>query len=381
MMSSSSISPHLGRAGRLLDPEAVLHADPRLKPTLLKALAEVSLDGPAEEPAIDRTASPERLAEWVKEAHEGFEDLYEAIPNELPGDRDDVSCTTETIVGVDGNDIPLRIYRSPDSDAPSPCVVYLHGGAMTILNAFNKVHRRWCEDLAATGMVVVGVDFRNAHGAAGLNPFPSGLNDCGSAVRWVHSNRERLGITRIVLEGESGGGNLALASALQARRDGYIDCIDGVYAVVPYISGGYHWDEARQLRDLPSLVENNGYVISCEILDLLVATYDPTGANAENPLCWPHFAIEADLAGLPPHVITVNELDPLRDEGVAYYRKLLRAGVPAVGRVNLGLTHAAELIFRQAVSEDYFTTIHDIKRFADGAGSHPSSRALRPRRA
>jgi len=61
----------------------------------------------------------------------------------------------------------------------------------------------------------------------------------------------------------------------------------------------------------------------------------------------------------------VDELDPLRDEGVAYYRKLVRAGVPVVGRTNLGLTHAAEMIFRQAVSDVYLATVGDIKRFAD----------------
>ena len=62
-----------------------------------------------------------------------------------------------------------------------------------------------------------------------------------------------------------------------------------------------------------------------------------------------------DLKELPPHVITVNELDPLRDEGVAVYRKLLEAGVSARGRVKLGLVHAADMIFRKAVPEIYFS--------------------------
>lgn len=219
--------------------------------------------------------------------------------------------------------------------------------------------------LAATGMVVIGVDFRNAYTAAGLNPFPAGLSDCGSALTWIDAHREQLGITKIVLQGESGGANLVLATTLQAKRDGRLDSIDGVYVLVPYISGGYRWDEARKLRELPSLVENDCYFVNCQAMDLLVAAYDPTGDNAENPLCWPYFATEADLDGLPPHVVSVDELDPLRDEGVAYYRMLVRAGVPVVGRTNLGLTHAAEMIFRQAVSDVYLATVGDIKRFAD----------------
>ena len=133
---------------------------------------------------------------------------------------------------------------------------------------------------------------------------------------------------------------------------------------MPYISGGYAWDDDRKLRELPSMVENDLYFLNCQSMDLLVAAYDPTGQHAQDPLCWPYFATAEDLAGLPPHVITVNELDPLRDEGMAYYRKLLGAGVRAVGRVNLGLTHGAELIFRQAVPEDYFAAVRSIRAFA-----------------
>ncbi|MGE0299014.1 MAG: alpha/beta hydrolase fold domain-containing protein, partial [Pseudonocardia sp.] len=120
----------------------------------------------------------------------------------------------------------------------------------------------------------------------------------------------------------------------------------------------------RKLRELPSMVENDGHYLNCEMMDLLVTVYDPTGENAENPLCWPYFATERDVEGMPAHVVTVNELDPLRDEGIAYFRLLQRAGVPAVGRVNLGLTHAADMSWRQAVPEAYRATVRDIHGFA-----------------
>ena len=112
------------------------------------------------------------------------------------------------------------------------------------------------------------------------------------------------------------------------------------------------------------MVENDGHYLNVAMMDLLVTLYDPAGENAENPLAWPYFATEADVAGLPPHVVTVNELDPLRDEGIAYYRLLQRAGVPAVGKVNLGLTHAAEMSFRQAVPQAYKAAVRDIHGFA-----------------
>ena len=394
-MSNSSYEPHSGQpegammsasaddttahpklAGRHDDPGRDLRTDPRLKPRLRAALAAFGLDAAAGPPPIDRTAAPEAIAEFVGGSHAAFNGLYEALPNDLPGDDDSVEFSTETIRGVDGNDITLRIYRSANVTGPLPCTIYIHGGGMTILDAFAKVHQKWCEDLAATGMVVIGVDFRNAYSAEGMQPFPAGLNDCTSALKWVNDHRGQLGITSVVLQGESGGANLVLATALKAKREGYLDAINGVYAMVPYISGGYGWTDIRKLRELPSMIENDGYFLNCAMMDVIVAVYDPDSENTENPLAWPYFATEADLVGLPPHVISVNELDPLRDEGMAYYRKLIAAGVPVVGRVNLGLTHGSEMIFRQAVPEDYFATVQDIKRFADslsGRSPHPKT--------
>ncbi len=375
--SVNDTTTHPKLSGRLDDPSRDLRTDPRLKPRLRAALAAFGLDAPAAASPIDRTAPPEAIAELVGQNHVGFGGLYEALPNDLPGDDDSVKFSTETIRGVDGNDIALRIYRPTNVTGPLPCTIYIHGGGMTILDAFAKVHQRWCEDLAATSMVVVGVDFRNAYSAEGMHPFPAGLNDCTSALEWVNDHRAQLNITTIVLQGESGGANLVLATTLKAKQDGHLDAIDGVYAMVPYISGGYGWSDSRKLRELPSMIENDGYFINCAMMDMLVFTYDPTNENAENPLAWPYFATEADLAGLPPHVISVNELDPLRDEGMAYYRKLIAVGVPTTGRVNLGLTHGAEMIYRQAIPEDYFATVRDIKRFADSFSEHsPRSKTI-----
>ena len=353
------------REGRLADPDVELRTDPRLHPRLLAALAAFGLDGRAAGPPFDRSAGPDAVAEFVGASHAGFEGLYAALPNEWPDEAPSgVTRRVETVRGVDGNDIPLYVYRPAGAAGPLPCTVYIHGGGMTILEADNRVHRQWSEDLAATGMVVVTVGFRNAWTPEGTHPFPAGLDDCSTAVEWVHEHRAELGITSVVLQGESGGANLVLATALKAKRDGRLDRIDGVYAMVPYISGGYAWPEERKLRELPSMVENDGHYIDCSMMDLLVAVYDPTGENAENPLCWPYFATEADVEGMPPHVIAVNELDPLRDEGIAYFRLLQRAGVPVVGRVNLGLTHAADMSFRQAVMEAYQATVRDIHGFA-----------------
>jgi acetyl esterase/lipase len=357
-------APRAAQPGRLADPSSDLTTDPRTHTGLLAALAAYGLDAPAAPAPIGREAPAEAIAEFVGGSHAAFEGLYAALqpqPAPLPVE---VSHRTATATGVDGGDVVLHLFRPAGDDTTLPCVVYVHGGGMTILDADNAVHQQWARDLAATGLVVVVPAFRNAWTPEGANPFPAGLDDVGTALDWVHDHRADLGISRIVLQGESGGANLVLAATIKAKRDGRLDRIDGVYAMVPYISGGYGWSTERKLAELPSMVENEGYYLNTSMMDLLVAVYDPTGENAENPLAWPYFATAEDLEGLPPHMVSANELDPLRDEGVAYARKLQRAGVSVVGRVNLGLTHAAEMSWREAAGDAYRATVRDIHAFA-----------------
>jgi acetyl esterase/lipase len=101
------------------------------------------------------------------------------------------------------------------------------------------------------------------------------------------------------------------------------------------------------------------------MLAILPSVYDPTGDNANNPLCWPLFASPQELQGLPPHAISVNELDPLRDEGLMYSRRLLGAGVGGYSRTVNGTCHCADQDFRKALPDVYAATIRDIKGFAD----------------
>jgi acetyl esterase/lipase len=96
-----------------------------------------------------------------------------------------------------------------------------------------------------------------------------------------------------------------------------------------------------------------------------VRLYDPLGENSRNPLAWPYWATTEDLKDLPPHFIVTSELDPLRDEGSAYYRKLVQAGVSAVGKMNLGVIHEAELFLRQVLPDLFLANLWEIKKFVD----------------
>ena len=113
---------------------------------------------------------------------------------------------------------------------------------MASQSCFEGNYRVWARLIAAAGVAVAMVDFRNAvvpSSAPEVAPYPAGLNDCASAVRCV-------------VAGESGGGNLTLATGMKLLRDGDIGLLNGMYALCPYILGAWP-DESS-----PSSIVNNG---------------------------------------------------------------------------------------------------------------------------
>ena len=344
--------------GRLGNPDMTLVTDPRADPRMVIALAPL-LEGLAAGSPVNASSSLDDIHENVRQAEEAM-NLSGLVFGAAAPAIDNVERSVEVIRGIDGNDITLFIHR-PKTSGPVPAILHLHGGGMVMLEAAGPSYARWRDELANAGLVAVGVEFRNGGGKLGPHPFPAGLNDCSSALHWLHENRAKLGVSKIVVSGESGGGNLTLATTLKAKRNGRINEIAGVYAQCPYISNAW----AAPPPSLPSLIENDDYFIGCEQMGALARLYDPTGGNVNNPLAWPLKASSDDLTGLPPHVISVNQLDPLRDEGLAYFRMLLDAGVSTVSRTVNGTCHAGDTIFRDALPDVYLATIRDIAGFAN----------------
>jgi acetyl esterase/lipase len=345
--------------GRLGSPGIALQDDPRADPRMLAAMAPFGLA--AQSPsAIDGNSPMETILESCAALEVGFETVVKSLTARIQP-PDNVEHAVTVIPGTDGNEVTLYIHRPSGISDRVPGVLHLHGGGMVVFEAAGPGYVAWRDALASTGLVVVGVEFRNGAGKRGAHPFPAGLNDCISALQWVSNQRKQLMISKLIVSGESGGGNLALATALQSKRLNTLAHLDGVYAQCPQISNAYLAGDQR----LPSLSENDGYVLSSKQLSALARAYDPTGENATNPLAWPYHAEPDDLRGLPPHVISLNELDPLRDEGLQYFRKLLLAEVSAISRTVNGTCHAGDCLFREAMPDVYMTTIRDIKAFAD----------------
>src|SRR6476660_3318496 len=283
--------------GRLADPDCTLGTDPRSDPRMVKALAEFGLDGILPEAPLSVDSPLEDRLAFAALNEEGVGAVLAAFGQAVP-DVEGVTTTTTTITGEDGNDVTLYLSR-PDRAGPLPAVVHLHGGGMAICSAADVGFARGREYLAATGLLVVGVEFRNSGGKLGPHPYPAGLNDCAAGVRWVSANRDELGVSYLIVSGESGGGKVTLTVAHKAKREGWLHEIAGFYAQCPYISN--RWLE--ECEDLPSLTENDEYFVTCQQLALLGSLYDPTDSHSDDAACWAAVAADEELTGMPPHVI------------------------------------------------------------------------------
>ena len=335
-------------------------ADPRLDPRVRDLLAMLPADALA-----DAMSREHMLAEMT--TAEAISALATTVAFTELCDSEEVAPSAglrfhaeDVISSPDGNTIKLQIVR-PDNDDVVACVYYIHGGGMATLSSFYGNYRAWARIVAANGVAVVLVEFRNcivASHVSDVAPYPAGLNDCVAGLRWTHDNAATLGIDprRIVVAGESGGGNLTIATALKLKRDGDLGLVKGLYALCPYING--MWPDER----FPSSTENNGIFINVHG-NRGAMGYGMSAFDARDPLAWPGFATKEDVSGFPPTVISVNECDPLRDEGMAFYRLLLSAGVSARGRQVLGTMHATELIpiLCPEISHD---TARDLAAFA-----------------
>jgi acetyl esterase/lipase len=330
--------------------------DPRIKALLAALPQERAADVPDRQTLVDEANAPA-----AQQAREAFRPVMDLCDTEDAAPSTGLRIHREAIPSQpDGNTINLQVIR-PDSNEVVACVYYIHGGGMASLSCFDGMYRGWAKLIAANGVAVVMVDFRNCvtpSSVPEVAPFPAGLNDCLAGLHWVIAHAGQLGIdpARIVVAGESGGGNLTLATGLSLQRTGQLDAIKGLYALCPYIAG--QWPHP----DSPSSTENNGI-----LLDLHhnrgAMGYGIEAFEDRNPLAWPSFATAEDVAGFPPTVINVNECDPLRDEGINFYRLLLQAGVAARCRQQMGTMHGTE-IFTIACPDVSRDTARDLAGFA-----------------
>lgn len=219
-------------------------------------------------------------------------------------------------VTLEGRDIPVRIF-APESGLPKNIIVFYHGGGWVTgnIDSYTTV----CSRIAnRTSSMVVSVDYR----LAPEHPFPAGLEDCYAVTREVFRDASyfELPTERIVLMGDSAGGNLAAGVSLMAQERGEFSPNRQIL-IYPCT-----YNDHSPESPYPSVVENGeSYILTTKrVRDYLSLYLGDSGAFND-----PHFAplLATDLTGQPTTLIITAEYCPLRDEGEAYGKRLQEAGV------------------------------------------------------
>ena len=209
--------------------------------------------------------------------------------------------------------VPVRIYK-PTASTDGTAIVFFHGGGHVFgsLDSHDTAARFLARE---TGATVVSVDYRMGP----EHPFPAAIEDGYDATRWVSAKAESLGVdpARLVVCGDSAGGNIAAVVALMAQSDDEISLAAQVlvYPVIDYRGGTASFDRYAE-----------GYgILEGSTVAWFMDRYLPDPATRDDWRANPGLA--PSHAGLPPALVLTAECDVLHDEGIAYCAQLEAAGV------------------------------------------------------
>jgi len=212
-----------------------------------------------------------------------------------------------------GVQMAIRVYTPlTETGGPKPAVVFFHGGAF-ILGDLESEHPRCLRYAADAGCVVVSVDYR----LAPEHPFPTGVEDCYSALTWAADHAAALNIdpSRVAVAGSSAGGALAAAVALMARDRGGPKLALQML-IYPVLDDSMKTQSMQDFADTPIWDNRNN-----------LAMWNQYLTDRVNVSSYAAPARATSLEGLPAAYILSAEFDPLRDEAIQYGLRLLQSGV------------------------------------------------------
>jgi acetyl esterase len=253
-----------------------------------------------------------------------------AQAKQLPGpaEVEAVARVEDRSVPGPAGDVPVRVYWPADDGTPRPAVVYFHGGGWVLCDL--DTHDGACRRMAnAVDAVVVSVDYR----LAPEHKWPAAAEDAYAATRWIAEQASDLSVdpAHLAVAGDSAGGNLSAVVALMARDRGGPELAFHLM-VYPVI------DSSATRNDYASKRDNaTGYFLTTAAMEWYRDQYVGDDAHGEEPYVSPNKA--ASLRGLPAACVVTAEMDPLRDEGLAYAQALAAADVPVTDYCAPGMFH------------------------------------------
>lgn len=318
---------------------------------------------------------------------QGGKPLYELTPREarkvlsdlqagedvekLPADIED-----RTLPGGPGNKgVSVRIVRPKGQTEPLPVIMHFHGGGWVLGD--KETHDRLIRELAnGAQAAVVFVNYTPAPEAQ----YPVQIEEAYAATKWIAENGESLNLdpSRLVIVGDSVGGNMAAVVAMLAKERGG-PRIDMQILFYPVTDANFETGSYREFA--------TGHFLAREGMKWFWDNYLPDKAKRAEPHASPLRASPEQLKGLPPALIMVGENDVLRDEVEAYAHKLAQAGVPVTATRCLGTIH--DFVMLNPITDTpaprgalrlAIATLRQVLGQEERAGRRPSKEAETPAR-
>ena len=250
-------------------------------------------------------ATPPEMRAWI-----------EGVTSQLPV-AENVQIERVTCGPCDGELI------SPAGGDASRLIILYHGGGFFF--GSSRTHRVIASNLArAAGCSVLTPDYR----LAPESPAPAAHDDAFAVYQWAL--KQGYAPSKVALNGDSSGGNLALATAVRVKDAG-LPRPAAVTLMSPWLDVAREGASHQGTPDDP--------VVSKEQLDLFALCYLGDG-DRKSPSATPFYA---DFSGLPPTLVHVGTRERLHDDSVTVVERMKAAGVAADLKVFDGMTHNWQL--------------------------------------
>jgi len=229
-----------------------------------------------------------------------------------------------------GPDIRVRIFKPLNVTDKLPCLEYIHGGGyilgspeftpnLEIIKQF--IDKRPC--------VVIAPAYRKSLDA----PYPAAFNDCYDTLIWAKDNADELGIIdhNFMVAGHSGGGGLTAAVTLKARDTGDVS-IAFQMPFYPMIDDRQETQSAKEMTSVPvwnSKSNKKGWDSYLKDIREKKEEIPVYAAAARNK----------DYSNFPPTISFVGDLEPFKDETIAYVEALEMEGIDVKFRLFKGCYH------------------------------------------
>jgi acetyl esterase len=229
--------------------------------------------------------------------------------------------------------ILLRLYDPGVKQKPSPLLIYVHGGGWIVgnIDIFDDSIRRLAN---SSGLMVAAMNYR----LAPEHPFPAGLDDVVSTIRWIASNGQKIGIDtkKMALGGDSAGANLALSSAL-TLRDSNNNKEHNLFRVLYLMYGPY----SPNLLNSTSMKKFGGgdFGLTYGQMKYAMSQTFQNASDYKNPLAFP--LLDKNLTGLSPVYIAAMALDPLKDDSIQLASRFQQSGQEYYMAIWPGVAHGA----------------------------------------